>query len=58
VYGGVSPEVVAVQVKAFPDVSPEVGHDTVLLSGEPATFTDTEPVAVIVLPSLAVLLIE
>ena len=45
-------------VKALPVVRPEVGHDTVLLSGDPATFTVTEPEAVTVLVSLAVLLIE
>ena len=51
-----SPDVVAVQVNALPDVSPLVGHDTVLLNGEPATLTVAEPLCVIVLVSRALTL--
>ena len=43
-------------VKALPVVRPEVGHDTVLLSGDPATLAVAEAEAVTALPSLAVLL--
>jgi len=50
--------VVAEHVNALPEVRPVVGQDTVLLSGDPATFTVTEPEPVTVLVSLAVPLIE
>jgi len=52
----VSPVVVAVQVNALPEVRPLVGHDTVLLSGEPATLTVADPLCVIVLVSRALAL--
>jgi len=56
VYGDVSPEVVAVQVKALPEVSPLGGHDTVLLSAEPPILTVAEPLCVIVFVSRALTL--
>ena len=40
-------------VNALPVVRPLVGHDTVLVSGEPATLTVAEPLCVIVLVSRA-----
>jgi len=52
----VSPDVVAVQVNGLPVVSPLVGHDTVLLSGEPAMFGVADPLAVMVLVSRALTL--
>ena len=58
VYGAVSPAAVALQVNAFPFVSPLVGQVTVLVSVLPATVADVEPLCVTALPSLAVLLIE
>ena len=51
-----SPDVVAVQVNALPVVSPVVGHDTVLLSAEPATLTVVDPLCVTVLVSRALTL--
>jgi len=45
--------VVDVHVNALPVVRPLVGHDTVLVSGEPATLTVAEPLCVIVLVSRA-----
>ena len=39
-----SPDVVAAHVNALPAVNPLVGHETVLLSVEPATLTVVEPV--------------
>jgi len=44
VYGAVSPAAVALQVNAFPFVSPLVGQVTVLVSALPATVTDVEPI--------------
>ena len=44
---------VDVHVNALPVVRPLVGHDTVLVSGEPATLTVAEPLCVIVLVSRA-----
>src|SRR5881628_1250316 len=58
VYGAVSPAATALQVNAFPFVRPLVGQVTLLLSALPPTFAVTEPVAVTVLESRAVLLIE
>ena len=55
-YGDVPPVVVAVHVKGTPAVP--AAQLTVFVSGCPATVTDFDPVAVIVLESLAVLLIE
>jgi len=46
------------QVNALPDVRPEVGQVTVLVSVLPATFTVTDPICVTALASRAVLLIE
>ena len=40
-------------MNALPVVRPLVGHDTVLVSGEPATLTVAEPLCVIVLVSRA-----
>ena len=51
-----SPDVVAEQVNALPEVSPLVGHDTVLVSVEPAILTVVEPLAVTVLVSRALTL--
>ena len=48
-----SPDVVEVQVNALPEVRPVVGHDTVLVSGDPATLTAAEPLCVIVFVSRA-----
>ena len=51
-----SPDVVAVQVNGLPVVSPLVGHDTVLLSAEPATLAVVDPLCVTVLVSRALTL--
>ena len=51
-----SPEVVELHVNALPVVRPLVGHDTVLVSGEPATLTVAEPLCVIVFVSRALTL--
>jgi len=50
---------VDVQLNALPAVTPVEGHDRLLTSGDPATLTGVDAVAVVlpVLESLAVLLI-
>ena len=56
-YGDVPPAVVAVQVKALPEVCP-VPQLTELVTGWPPTAAVADPVAVTALALLAVLLIE
>jgi len=58
VYGLVPPLAAEVQVKAFPDVTPLVGHVTVTTTGCPATVTLAEALAVFVFESRAAALIE
>jgi len=53
-YGLVPPVAVTVQLNGLPAVTPDVGHDTVTVSGCAATLTLAEPLALAALASVAV----